>query len=123
MQQGFSQKLLGFENMIASASGGDWFALRQFLGFEREYAHLGHLQPPLSKGEDRISLLSSKNKTALSNLLLAYRTVDIAATLKSHPELPVRYEKSSDFGKSLQVEFFPFRNSAPSQCFAGFRTA
>lgn len=34
--------------------------------------------------------------------------VDIAATLECYPELPLRYEKSSDFGRSIQVESFSF---------------
>lgn len=93
--------------MISSASSGDWFDLRQFLGFEREYPHLGHLSLPLQANTGSlITSLSARNKSLLSNLLLAYRMVDIAATLECHPELPLRYEKTGDFGRSIQVGKF-----------------
>jgi hypothetical protein len=105
MQQGFSERLLAFEGYISSTSNGDWFALRQFLGFERDYTTLGpSLLQSNAGGWLSITSLSAKNKIALGNLLLAYRTIDVAATLENHPELPLKYEQLNDFGGSIEVE-------------------
>ena len=123
MKQDFTERMLALEGVISSASSGDWFALREFLGFERQYNYLSRFHIPIrAKPWSLIPSLSAKNKAFLGNLLLGYRTVDIAATLECHPELPLRYERMSDFGSGVQVEFFTlFSNSAPSEHLAAFR--
>lgn len=113
MLQDFSEKVISSENAIASASGGEMLSLRQFLGFERDYAHLGHLQLPqiapqgrdgdLVRSFSTIKSLSAKNKSTLALLLLAYRTVDIAAALECHSDILFRCEKTSYFGTKIQV--------------------
>lgn len=121
MGQNFSEKVLAFESMIASASHGDAFDLRLFLGFEREYTHLDHLQQPAQgKGLDRITTLSSKNKNALANLLVAYRMVDIAASLESQSELPIRYEKNTDVEGDIPVGTLSFLGNGIFSLFFSF---
>ena len=67
------------------------------MGFEKEYKHLGNLAAALqANAAFTVPSLSAKNKAFLNMLLLAYRTVDIAAALETHPQLQlsVRYEKT-----------------------------
>jgi hypothetical protein len=104
MQQNFSEKLIKLENVISSSSMGDGLGLRHFLGFERAYPHLGNLAPTLHAIS--IDDLSSRNKSVLSMLLLAYRTIDIAAALDEFPELSVKFERTGTFGECAEVCFF-----------------
>jgi hypothetical protein len=125
MGQNFSEKVLAYESIIASASSGDAFDLRLFLGFEREYTHLYHPQNTLQGRDfDVIPSLSAINKSALCNLLVAYRMIDIAAALESHSELPIRYEKKTNFITNIPAGTLSFfGNSASSHYFAAFRSA
>jgi hypothetical protein len=98
MQQGLVDCLLITERTISSASSGDWFDLRRFLRFEREYTHLAHLPLGLQDHAGAtIASLTHRAKGLLSNLLMLYRIVDIAAALACHPTHPQRYERSSGF--------------------------
>lgn len=116
---------MAFEKIVSSASNGDGLELRLFLGFQQEYTHLGHLPLQANSGVSSLStssqLLSAKNKSILNMLLVAYRIVDIVASLECHPELPLTYERKSDFG--IHVETFSFlRNSAPTHPLSVFRS-
>ena len=104
MLQEFSKKLIAFENIISSASIGDGLTMRQFMGFEKEYKHLGRLAPAL-QANPKVSFTSlpSRSKSLLSMLLLAYRTIDIAASLESHPKLSITYERAGGFGECNEV--------------------
>lgn len=104
-----------YEGMILSASSGDGLDLRQFLGFERNYAHLGDLAHFFLQGNPGVdtSSLSVKNRSVLSLLFVYYRVLDIiAANIESdgHPELqvPIRYEKKKEFGTQILVRTFSF---------------
>ena len=97
-----------FEKIISSASYGDGLDLRKFLGFEREYKHLGHLQSSVQgKGSTLITSLPPKSKSVLSMLILAYRILDAVAALGgAHPDPPLRQDRlksSGDFGRNLEV--------------------
>jgi hypothetical protein len=125
MQQEFSERILAFETCVSLASKGDAFFLRKFLNFERDYSELySHLPSDLlsklqaktpAKSEGIITNLSAKNRSTLSNLLLAYRTVDIAAaTLEGYPEQPLKYERTNFFGDEIKVSLAPFPFSSNS---------
>jgi hypothetical protein len=98
--------VLSFERIILSASKGDGLDLRQFLGFERNYTHLGSLEPSLHATSGVMTSLSSQNKSNLSMLLVSYRMVDIKASLEFYPQLPTEYEKSSTSLTNIQVIIF-----------------
>lgn len=99
MLQEFSRKLMAFEKIISSSAHGDGLGIRRFMGFEREYSHLGDLAHALRANEEvAMTSLSTKSKSVLSMLLLAYRMIDIAAALESHPELPIKVEREGSFG-------------------------
>jgi hypothetical protein len=93
-----------YEETIASATIGEGLALRKFLGFQRDYAHLGQLAQFLQEQPGLLtSSLSLSNRSVLSNLFAMYRVVDIAATLKGLPELDLKYEKTRVVDTKLQV--------------------
>lgn len=125
MRQEFAENLMDFEKIISSASTGDGLSLRHFLRFEREYAHLGDLTKALQpSSEVKISSLSTKSRSYLSMLLLAYRTLDIAASLARdcHIDPPPMVGKS--IGQNTTVETLSFFfNPAPSQPFIALRSA
>ena len=88
-------------------------SLRQFLGFEREYAHLGSLNPSRHSQSGIRSTLSSKSKLSLALLLHFYRVLDIGAALHSHPVLPIQYKKNTtamtEFKVRSSIFFLPFK--------------
>lgn len=112
MQQDVIGRLFSIEDSISSAFSGDLFALKEFLGFHREYTHLNHLPLGLQANSGvSFESLSTKTKNMLKGLFVAYRAVDVAGALVSYPENPQKCEKSSDFRMQIQVRtLFPFEN-------------
>lgn len=105
MQKKFCNSVLNFEKNISSASQGDALSLRQFLGFERDYSHLGSLNPSLHiKPGDR-KTLSSRNKSALSTLLVSYRVLDILAGLEGQSEPSIQVQKNTEAMDKIKVKY------------------
>lgn len=77
------------------------------MGFEREYRHLGSLVPP-PQAVAINSSLSSRNKSTIGMLLLAYRMADIAASLDETPELSMNYERTVEYAPFAEVSNFFF---------------
>ena len=97
-----------FEDMISSSSMGDGFRVRTFLGFEKSYSHLGNLIP--THPPSSITDLTTRSKSLLSTLLLAYRTIDIAAAQDGYLDLEltakIETPRTGTFGECKEVRFF-----------------